>query len=166
MKWDDDFRRNDLNREKAAFLKAWIDTGLKNPRIYVEGWMTETYALWNLDPLEHGVQSRFGWALSDENTKNMKPSDNDMLALGDFPIPFGLKAFLGNYTYSGSRFLGSGLCLWITLSSVSSSTLAAEEGSFWQPFLFWPIRPPFFFLRRRRRCSAIPSPMFWGCPCF
>lgn len=115
VKWDDDFRRNDLNREKAAFLKAWIDTGLKNPRIYVEGWMTETYALWNLDPLEHGVQSRFGWALSDENTKNMKPSDNDMLALGDFPIPFGLKAFLGNYTYSGSRFLGSGLCLWITL---------------------------------------------------
>ncbi|WP_299142126.1 DUF6020 family protein [uncultured Dialister sp.] len=115
VKWDDDFRRNDLNREKAAFLKAWIDTGLKNPRIYVEGWMTETYALWNLDPLEHGVQSRFGWALSDENTKNMKPSDNDMLALGDFPMPFGLKAFLGNYTYSGSRFLGSGLCLWITL---------------------------------------------------
>jgi len=30
-------------------------------------------------------------------------------------MPFGLKSFLGNYTYSGSRFLGSGLCLWITL---------------------------------------------------
>lgn len=115
VKWDDDFKRNDLNREKADFLKAWADTGLKNPGLYMEGWMTETYALWNLDPLEHGVQSRFGWALSDENTKHMVPSDNDMLALGDFPMPFRLKSFLGDYTYSGSRFLGSGICLWMTL---------------------------------------------------
>lgn len=115
VKWDDDFKRNDLNREKGAFLLAWLDTGIRNPGLYMEGWMTETYALWNLDPLDHGVQSRFGWALSDENTKHMVPSDNDMLALGDFPMPFGLKSFLGNYTYSGSRFLGSGLCLWITL---------------------------------------------------
>lgn len=115
VKWDDRFRRNELNEEKEKFLLAWADTGLRNPRIYLEGWMTETYALWNLDPLEHGVQSRFGWALSDENTRNMQPSDNDMLALGDFPMPFKVKAFLGNYTYSGSRFLGSGLCLWVTL---------------------------------------------------
>lgn len=50
VKWDDDFKRNDLNREKADFLKAWVDTGLKNPGLYMEGWMTETYALWNLDP--------------------------------------------------------------------------------------------------------------------
>ena len=115
VKWDDHFRRNELNGEKVPFLKAWLDTGLKNPRLYVEGWMTETYALWNLDPLEHDVQSRFGWALSDENTKNMKPSDNDMLALGDFPMPFRLKSFLGNYSYSGSRFLGAGISLWMTL---------------------------------------------------
>lgn len=115
VKWDDHFRRNELNGERVPFLKAWLDTGLKNPRLYVEGWMTETYALWNLDPLEHDVQSRFGWALSDENTKNMKPSDNDMLALGDFPMPFRLKSFLGNYSYSGSRFLGAGISLWMTL---------------------------------------------------
>lgn len=115
VKWDDHFRRNELNGEKVPFLKAWLDTGLKNPRLYVEGWMTETYALWNLDPLEHDVQSRFGWALSDENTKNMKPSDNDMLALGDFPMPLGLKSFLGNYTFTGSLFLGAGISLWITL---------------------------------------------------
>lgn len=115
VKWDDHFRRNELNREKIPFLKAWADTGLKNPRVYMEGWMTETYALWNLDPLEYDVQSRFGWALSDENTKNMKPSDNDMLALGDFPMPFKLKSFLGNYTFTGSQFLGTGISLWITL---------------------------------------------------
>lgn len=115
VKWDDHFRRNELNDEKVPFLKAWLDTGLKNPQLYVEGWMTETYALWNLDPLEHDVQSRFGWALSDENTKNMKPSDNDMLALGDFPMPLGLKSFLGNYTFTGSCFMGAGISLWITL---------------------------------------------------
>ena len=115
VKWDDYFRRNELNREKIPFLKAWADTGLKNPRVYMEGWMTETYALWNLAPLEYDVQSRFGWALSDENTRNMKPSDNDMLALGDFPMPFKLKSFLGNYTFTGSQFLGTGLSLWMTL---------------------------------------------------
>jgi hypothetical protein len=115
VKWDYHFRRNELNEEKIPFLKAWLDTGLKNPRLYVKGWMTETYALWNLDPLEHDVQSRFGWALSDDNTKNMKPSDNDMLALGDFPMPLGLKSFLGNYTFTGSLFLGAGISLWITL---------------------------------------------------
>ena len=115
VKWHDDFRRDKLNGNKEKFLKLWLDTGLRNPRIYMEGWMTETYALWNLDPEEHSVQSRFGWALTDENTRNMKPSDNDMLGLGDFPMPFSIKSFLGNYIFSGSRFLGSGLCLWVTL---------------------------------------------------
>lgn len=92
-----------------------MDTGLRNPRIYVEGWLTETYALWNLDPFEYGVQSRFGWALSDENTKDMKPADNDRMATGDFPLPLRLKAGLANVSYEGSHFIGTGLSLWIAL---------------------------------------------------
>ena len=115
VKWHDHFHRNWLNGQKKEFLSAWVDTGLRNPRIYVEGWLTETYALWNLDPFEYGVQSRFGWALSDENTKDMKPADNDRMATGDFPMPLWLKAWLANVSYEGSHFIGTGLSLWITL---------------------------------------------------
>ncbi len=115
VKWHDHFRRNQLNQEKGEFLKAWAETGLANPRIYVEGWLTETYALWNLDPLEYSVQSRFGWALTDENTKDMKPKENDQMAVGDFPMPAKWKAFFGNMQYEGSRFIGPGLALWFTL---------------------------------------------------
>ena len=115
VKWHDDFHRSQLNHEKEKFLIAWAETGLANPRIYIEGWMTETYALWNLDPWEYGVQSRFGWALSDENTKNMKPADNDRMAVGGFPFPMKFKTALCNFQFEGSRFFGSGLCLWLTL---------------------------------------------------
>ncbi len=115
VKWHDDFQRNRLNQEKGEFLKVWAETGLANPRLYVEGWLTETYALWNLDPLEYGVQSRFGWALTDENTKAMKPKENDLMAVGNFPMPAKVKALFGNLSFEGSRFLGTGLCLWLTL---------------------------------------------------
>lgn len=115
VKWHDDFHRNRLNQEKGKFLASWVETGLSNPRIYVEGWMTETYALWNLDPWEYGVQSRFGWALSDENTKDMKPADNDRMAVGSLPIPMAWKSALCNLQFEGSRFFGSGLCLWLTV---------------------------------------------------
>ena len=115
VKWHDHFHRNWLNGQKKEFLSAWVDTGLRNPRIYVEGWLTETYALWNLDPFEYGVQSRFGWALSDENTKDMKPADNDRMATGNFPLPLWLKARLANVSYEGSHFIGTGFSLWITL---------------------------------------------------
>lgn len=115
VKWHDHFHRNWLNGQKKEFLSAWVDTGLRNPRIYVEGWLTETYALWNLDPFEYDVQSRFGWALSDENTKDMKPADNDRMATGDFPMPAKFKAALANVSYEGSHFLGTGLSLWIAL---------------------------------------------------
>lgn len=115
VKWHDHFHRNWLNGQKKEFLSAWVDTGLRNPRIYVEGWLTETYALWNLDPFEYDVQSRFGWALSDENTEDMKPADNDRMATGDFPMPLWLKAGLANVSYEGSHFIGTGLSLWIVL---------------------------------------------------
>ncbi len=115
VKWHDHFQRNRLNQAKGEFLKIWAETGLRNPRIYVEGWLTETYSLWNLDPLEYGVQSRFGWALTDENTKNMKPKNNDEMAVGDFPMPAKWKAFFANWQYEGSRFIGPGLALWLTL---------------------------------------------------
>ena len=115
VKWHDHFQRNRLNQEKGEFLKVWAATGLANPRIYVEGWLTETYALWNLDPLEYSVQSRFGWALTDENTKDMKPKENDQMAVGNFSMPAKWKAFLGNMQYEGSHFIGPGLALWLTL---------------------------------------------------
>lgn len=115
VKWHDDFRRGHLNETKGEFLHAWWETGLRNPRLYAEGWMTETYALWNLDPLEHQVQSRFGWALTDGNTEHMQPADNDNFATGDLPFPAPLKSAVGLWSFEGSRFLGAGFSLWLTI---------------------------------------------------
>lgn len=115
VKWDRDFQHDRMNGEKKEFLAAWVRTGLKNPGIYLEGWMTETFQLWNLDPVDSGVQSRFGWALSDENTRNMKPADNDRFMAGDFPMPRKCRAVLGSLQYDGARFLGSGLLFWVTI---------------------------------------------------
>lgn len=115
VKWHDDFHRNLMNREKKKFLSCWMDTGLHNPGIYLEGWMTETFSLWNLVPDAADVQSRFGWALTDENTRNMKPSNNDEMAVGDFPLPMKVKSFLATLQWEGSHFIGPGLSLWLTL---------------------------------------------------
>lgn len=115
VKWHDDFRREHLNETKGEFLHAWWETGLRNPRVYMEGWMTETYALWNLDPLEHQVQSRFGWALTDGNTEHMEPADNDNFATGDLPLPAPLKSAVGLWSFEGSRFLGAGFSCWLSV---------------------------------------------------
>ena len=115
VKWNDDFRRGWLNDHKKEFLLAWADTGLKNPRLYLEGWMTQTYGLWSLIPGAYDVQSRFGWALTDENTKHMLPADNDRMAVGNFPMPSRLKSFLANFQYEGSQFLGAGFAFWLTI---------------------------------------------------
>lgn len=114
VKWHDDFKRGRLNDEKSEFLNVWARTGMENPRLYIEGWMTETYALWNLDPLEHQVQSRFGWALTDENTEHMLPADNDNLAVGNLDLPARLRSALALWSFEGSRFLGAGFSLWLT----------------------------------------------------
>lgn len=115
VKWHDDFQRGRLNKEKSEFLDAWARTGLANPRLYAEGWMTETYALWNLDPVEHQVQSRFGWALTDESTEHMLPSDNDNMVVGNLPLPARLRSALALWSFKGSRFLGAGFSLWLTI---------------------------------------------------
>ena len=113
IKWNAAFQHDRMTRTKEAFLAGWARTGLANPRLYAEGWLTETYALWNLDPMEHQVQSRFGWALTDSQTAHMQPADNDRLSAGRLPLP--LKGTIAAASFEGSRFLGAGLCLWLTL---------------------------------------------------
>ena len=115
IKWDPAFRHDRMTETKGAFLAGWIRTGMANPGTYLTGWMTETSALWNLDPLEYQVQSRFGWALTDEGTAHMEPADNDRLAAGPLPLPSWLKAAVVRYSFEGSRFLGAGFSLWITV---------------------------------------------------
>lgn len=115
VKWDENFHHDLLSEKKTEFLGAWWRTGLANPDIYLEGWLTETFSLWNLDPADSGVQSRFGWALSDENTKHMKPADNDRFLTGSLPVPQKVKSVLGVFQYEASRFIGSGPMMWMTL---------------------------------------------------
>lgn len=114
-KWDDDFKRSLLNQEKEKFLYGWADAGIRNPRVYAEAWMCLTYSLWNLDPCDTSVQSRFGWALTDANTDHMSPADNDFFAAGGLPFSPMMKAVVAGLQYEGSHFLGTGICFWLTL---------------------------------------------------
>ena len=154
-KWNDDFRRGWLNDHKKEFLLAWADTGLKNPRLYLEGWMTQTYGLWSLIPGAYDVQSRFGWALTDENTKHMLPADNDRMAVGNFPMPSRLKSFLANFQYAGSQFLGAGFAFWLTI--LLSAAFYADRRS-------WCIRSTSAFTEYRdascRNACGICLPLF------
>lgn len=115
VKWDDSFDRNWLNRHQSEFWHHWLALGKRNPEIYLEGHMTETYALWNLDPFERDVQSRFGYALTDDNVAHMIPASNDEMVVGSLPIPMKVKSAIANYVWNGSRFLGAGFCLWLVL---------------------------------------------------
>lgn len=115
VKWHPDFNHDRMTEKKHEFLEAWWKTGLKNPRLYFEAFCTETFFLWELEPFDTAVQSRFGYAMTDENLKVMVSQDDNHFVLGDFPMPMGLKSFLGNISFYGSRYLSAGLCLWITL---------------------------------------------------
>lgn len=115
IKWDSRFDREWLNSRREEFLKQWMRMGTANPGLYMEGWMTETYGVWNFDPLEHQVQSRFGWALTDSNTASMIPENNDESAAGSLPMPPVLSSALIRWQFGGSRFLGAGLSLWLTV---------------------------------------------------
>lgn len=44
---DMDHDYDDLRENKAAFLKLWIDIGMRHPWEYVEAWVEETKGYWN-----------------------------------------------------------------------------------------------------------------------
>lgn len=114
IKWQDNFKRDLLNQKKQEFMHRWLVMGLNNPRLYMEAWMLETYHIWNWIWYDQKDQSRFGWALIDEHIQ-VSPANNNMLGVGDLPIPNGIKNTLGKWQFAHSRFFGSGLCFWLTV---------------------------------------------------
>ncbi len=115
IKWNRDFNHDLLTQKKWEFMKDWLDMGIQNPRIYAEAWLCETYDCWNFRVVDDRAQSRFGWALTDAATSPMDPLDNDRFSAGGLPLPETFKADVAGFQYEGSRFLGSGPCLWLTV---------------------------------------------------
>lgn len=91
IKWNKNFNRGMLNKEKKLFLTAWLHTMKYNFKTYVEAWMLTSYWNWNVKLLNPLSQSRFGWALDDSQTNPMKPEYSGKLSPGKLPIPEILK---------------------------------------------------------------------------
>lgn len=131
VKGSPEFNRYRMNTSKQEFIENWISMGIQNPRTYIEGWFLETYTLWAVFPRGYSPQSRFGWAMTDENVNGMQSDDNDKLAVGDFPMPEPVKYFLAKFQYEGSVFFGSGFCLWATIILCFSFFVAHRERIIW-----------------------------------
>lgn len=71
-------------------------------------------------------QSRFGYAMTDENRKQVS-AGNNQVAGGNLPIPENIKDALISWSYGYSNFLGAGFCLWMTL--ILSGTLIIKGKS-------------------------------------
>ena len=116
IKWSDSFDRRYLNAHTGEFLSLWSRLLLKNPGIYVQAYLQETYWFWA--PMQQGGIQMFD-TIEEIN-------DNDYLAefltqngIHDAPVLRGFAgAFLKCFYQSGSHFFREGVCFWIMLFSM------------------------------------------------
>lgn len=116
IKWNRDFNRTELALREKDFIAAWFHIGINNPDLYTEAWMLNTYWNWNVNFImpDFSSQSRFGYAMTDENRKQVSEGNNQV-AGGNLPISENIKNALISWSYGYSNFLGAGFCLWMTL---------------------------------------------------
>lgn len=116
IKWSRDFNRTELAFQEKNFMTVWFHIGINNPDLYTEAWMLNTFWNWNvnLSMPDFSGQSRFGYAMTDENRKHVSAGNNQVSG-GNLPIPDSIKDALISWSYGHSNFLGAGFCLWMTL---------------------------------------------------
>ncbi len=49
VKWNPSFNASALSEDKLGFVRAYLDTGLRNPQLYLEGFLLSNAGFW--DPL-------------------------------------------------------------------------------------------------------------------
>lgn len=116
VKWSSSFDRRYLNAHSSEFLSLWAKLLLKNPGIYIQAYLQETYWFWA--PIQQGGIQMF------DTIEEI--SDNDYLAefltqngIHDAPILRGTAGTILKHFYqSGSYFLREGVCFWIMLFSI------------------------------------------------
>lgn len=110
LKWNGAPINNDfLNTHKGQFLKVWLQLGLKNPGIYWEAYLKNTYGFWSLDNSDINVkyttlhvQSWDEWLQKNE------------IGIKD-KLPGGLQKFCEQVGAATLTPLGAGTFLWIFL---------------------------------------------------
>ena len=114
LKWNGAPINNDfLNENKVEFLKVWLRLGLKNPGLYWEAYLKNTYGFWSLDGSDINVKytTLYVQAFDDwirENEVGIK----DVL-------PPGLQSFCETVGQMTLTPLGAGAFFWIYLLLVT-----------------------------------------------
>lgn len=69
IKFSPNFSDSFLDNNKAEFVKKWISIGLKNPRLYLEGWIDETKGFWNLAYQTKTFTAPAGYSIDDPDER-------------------------------------------------------------------------------------------------
>ncbi|MDE7330688.1 MAG: hypothetical protein K2O16_00385 [Lachnospiraceae bacterium] len=103
IKWHEEFNREFLNETKGEFIRIWAELLIKNPAVYAEALILNTYGVW-------GIETRNG-----EQYYFKDIYDNDLNLYQKSPLPEGIRNFF--YTYYCNRFtyryLSAGTAFWI-----------------------------------------------------
>ncbi|MCI8570065.1 MAG: hypothetical protein HFI43_01475 [Lachnospiraceae bacterium] len=103
IKWHEEFNREFLNETKGEFLKIWTELFVRNPVVYVEAHILNTYGVW-------GIETR-----NEEQYYFKDIYENDLNLYQKSPLPECIRTLF--YTYYCNRFtyryLSAGTAFWI-----------------------------------------------------
>ena len=79
LKWNKSF---DSSALKNGFVSHWVSMGLRNPLIYVESWILETYGFWTINcPDINSID----WNVRGGAPRNQRPADDGTIIYGITP---------------------------------------------------------------------------------
>lgn len=103
IKWHEEFNREFLNETKGEFIKIWAELFVRNPAVYLEAHILNTYGVW-------GIETR-----NEEQYYFKDIYRNDLNLYQKSPLPECVRNFF--YTYYCNRFtyryLSAGTAFWI-----------------------------------------------------
>ena len=114
IKWHSEFKRDYLDETKIEFIKVWFKNLLKNPDIYIESYLLQTYYLWSFNfsslitNVANDTQSDFQGSYI-EKIKDMYNIRCDDL------LDDSIQTKLENYYYKNVNFLSEGTCFWLLI---------------------------------------------------
>jgi hypothetical protein len=117
IKWSKTYHRRFVDTHRKQFLRVWLDLLRLYPRDYFDAWRLNTQGFWGY--LEgHEWQSRFAHAYEYEIFKTKhKVGLADGFRVSDLNVvPKAMKEKLGHYLWDYSKYIPSGICLWLSVA--------------------------------------------------
>lgn len=106
IKGDEEFDREYFETSRWHFIALWCELGLKNPRIYVEAYLLETYGVWGLETrnsTQYYIKDIYENDLGLEQTSILPESIQNIL----------YKYYCNRFTL---RYLSMGTAVWLLLA--------------------------------------------------